>query len=914
MEDREQKMGFALTNRKQKNGKEATDAHSLLFTPSNLPALLVAIAVVIATFVAENISREIEDNELRRHLQEEANLIGSRLQGRITANVELARGLAATIATEPDIDQERFSALADSLTGKHSDIRNFAVSPDLVVTIVHPIKGNEAALGLDYKSNEAQRAMALRARNSRTTIFAGPLNLVQGGFGFIARYPIFNHLPSGRDHFWGLLAAVIDADKLLQSSGIIGHDLANFALVGRDGKGLKGGRFFGDEKVLQNKPVSVSIDFGTGKWILFATPRDGWITSSKNVWIIRAVGALIFLLVVVPIYGIGRLYRERGKHLSNNLAYQRKLATVTKRLEMALQSSEIGIWEFDPSSHESFWDGRMKELYGLPVEEDASDQFWRKSLHPDDLARVSQEIRDAISNDSLFKSQFRIVRAGGEERTIRAVGSMLEGRGGDYRLIGVNWDITEDVARERELEEARAESERRYIALEQAQEKIRESALHDFLTGLPNRRYLDDLLHRRTSDGPGIDDLSCLVKIDLDGFKEVNDNYGHAAGDAILVEVANLLRRVLAEDEFTARVGGDEFIILCRSNEELERPIALCNEILEALQAPIDFNGRKCRIGASIGIALALDANSDPDKLLSNADLALYQSKQTGKGRYSFFSEPLVQKARHQRRLADDVLRGIENREFVAFYQGQYSAETHELVGAEALARWQHPERGMVSPIEFVETAEALGVMGAIDAQILDHVIATRKLFDQQGFNVPRMSVNVSAKRLGDKDLIGNLKKLDIDYEKLTFELVESTFLDRSDAQVAANIRQIRDMGIDIEIDDFGTAYASIVSLTHLLPNRLKIDRELVSPIIERADQRELVHSIIHIGRTLGIGSVAEGVESMEHAEILRIMGVDILQGFAFCRPMSADDFFRHHRKSSQSDAFCSLMQPAKVI
>ncbi len=914
MQDREQGMGFALTNQKQKNGKGATNTLDRIFTPSNLPALLVAIAVVILTFVAENISREIEDNELRRHLEEDANLIGSRLQGRITANVELARGLAATIATEPDIDQERFSALADSLNGKHSDIRNFAVAPDLVVTIVHPLKGNEAALGLDYKNHKAKRAMAHHARETKSTNFAGPVNLVQGGLGFIARYPIFNKLPNGQDHFWGLLAAVIDADKLLQSSGIVDHELANFALVGHDGKGLKGARFFGDEKVLQNNPVSVPIDFGNGKWVLFATPRDGWITSSRNAWLIRTIGALIFVLVVVPIYGMGRLYRERGKHLSNNLAYQRKLATVTKRLEMALQSSEIGIWEFAPGSNESYWDGRMKELYGLPVGQEVSDKFWRKCLHPDDLERVSKEIKDAIDNCSLFKSKFRIIRPDGEERTIRAVGSMLEGARSEYRLIGVNWDITEDVARERELEEARAESERRYIALEQAQEKIRESALHDFLTGLPNRRYLDDLLHRRTGDGSGINELSCLVKVDLDGFKEVNDNYGHAAGDAILVEVANLLRRVIAEDEFTARVGGDEFIILCQSNEELERPIALCNAVLEALQAPIDFNGRKCRIGASIGIALALDAKSDPDKLLSNADLALYQSKQTGKGRYSFFSEPLVQKARRQRRLADDVLRGIENREFIAFYQGQYSAETHELVGAEALARWQHPERGMVSPVEFVETAEALGVMGAIDAQILDHVVATKKQFDQQGFNVPRISVNVSAKRLGDKDLIGNLKKLDIDPEKLTFELVESTFLDRSDAQVAANIRQIRDMGIDIEIDDFGTAYASIVSLTHLLPNRLKIDRELVLPIIERADQRELVHSIIHIGRTLGIGSVAEGVESMEHAEILRIMGVEILQGFAFCRPISADDFLRQHRKSPQSDAFCSLMQPAKVI
>ncbi|WP_198662754.1 EAL domain-containing protein [Cohaesibacter intestini] len=895
---------FAVTTRTQTSEIVASKARTRFFALSTLPAFFAALVVVVATFVAEDVSREFEHNDMRRYLQQKTNLIGSRLQGRITANVELVRGLAATIATDSDIDQERFTALANSLDNARSDIQSFAVAPDLVVSMVHPLEGNEAVLGLDYRTNEAQRAMALQARDTKETIFAGPVDLVQGGRGFIARYPIFNRLPNGREQFWGLLAAVIDADTLLKLSGIVDNTEVDFALVGRDGRGFAGNQFFGDAKILENDPVSNFIDFGSGQWILYAIPKGGWATTSKNVWFIRAVGLCIFFLVVVPIYGIGRLYQERGVHLADNLANQQKLAHMTKRLEMALQSSKIGVWEFDPALEKTHWDERMKELHGLPLHEDVTDQFWRDRLHPDDRDRVIEEIRVAVENGTLFKSQFRIRPAGGKELTIRAVGSLLVSASGERRLIGVNWDISEDVAREHELEEARAESERRYLALEQAQVKIRESALHDFLTGLPNRRYLDDLLHRRNGDGPCIDDQSCLIKIDLDGFKEVNDNYGHAAGDAILVEVASLLRRVISEEEFTARVGGDEFIILCQTDEELERPVALCGEVLEALQTPIEFNGRKCRIGASIGIALSVDAKNDPDKLLSNADLALYQSKQTGKGRYSFFSEPLVQKARQQRRLADDVLRGIENREFIAFYQGQYSAKTHELVGAEALARWQHPERGLVSPFEFVETAEALGVMGAIDAQILDHVIATKKRFDQQGFVVPRLSVNVSAKRLGDKDLIGNLRKLDINPESLTFELVESTFLDRSDAQVAANIRQIRDMGIDIEIDDFGTAYASIVSLTHLLPNRLKIDRELVLPIIEREDQRELVHSIIHIGRTLGIGSVAEGVESMEHAEILRIMGVDILQGFAFCRPLSAEDFYRHHHTSTGSKAW----------
>ena len=162
------------------------------------------------------------------------------------------------------------------------------------------------------------------------------------------------------------------------------------------------------------------------------------------------------------------------------------------------------------------------------------------------------------------------------------------------------------------------------------------------------------------------------------------------------------------------------------------------------------------------------------------------------------------------------------------------------------------------------------------------------------------MSVNVSAKRLGDRDLIASLSALDFDPSNLTFELVESTFLDRSAPQVAANIRRLREMGIEIEIDDFGTAYASIVSLMHLLPNRLKIDRELILPVTSSEHQRELVHSIIHIGRTLGIGVVAEGIESMEHADIMRFMGADLLQGYAFSRPMTRENFLAHHAKGNR--------------
>ena len=408
------------------------------------------------------------------------------------------------------------------------------------------------------------------------------------------------------------------------------------------------------------------------------------------------------------------------------------------------------------------------------------------------------------------------------------------------------------MEREEALKEARAESEQRYVELNKVKTRIEFIAMHDYLTELPNRQAVDEVLR---GEGEiawpfeyGSD--SWLLKINLDGFKEINDSFGHAAGDAMLLRVADLLRSQKQEGEYIARIGGDEFVVLCSSVRNKNRPLELAEGLINLLQKPQNYKGLTCRLGASIGISNWTDAKGNIDKLRSNADLALYQSKQSGKGCFTFFSQPLFQNASEKRRMADDLLRGIENQEFIAFYQGQYSAQDHRLAGAEALARWMHPKRGLVFPDMFIEMADTLGVTADIDRMVLEHAIETKKIWAENDLHLERISVNVSAKRLNDRDLIPSLKSLDFDPQQFTFELVESTFLDRSAPQVAANIRILREMGVEIEIDDFGTAYASIVSLTHLLPNRLKIDRELVFPVASCEHQRELVtRSFILVAR-----------------------------------------------------------------
>jgi EAL domain-containing protein (putative c-di-GMP-specific phosphodiesterase class I) len=331
-----------------------------------------------------------------------------------------------------------------------------------------------------------------------------------------------------------------------------------------------------------------------------------------------------------------------------------------------------------------------------------------------------------------------------------------------------------------------------------------------------------------------------------------------------------------------------------RDDEQLA---ALADRIIEAMRQPVDYRGHPCRFGVSIGIA----ANSGVDarQLLVNADLALYRAKSRGRNRYEFFNEELQSEIVRTKQTADEILGGLERHEFTAYYQPQFDARTLEIVGVEALSRWKHPRRGILAPDAYLKVAEELNVVALIDRIVLEHALENLERWSRSHLNIPRVSVNVSARRLEDKDLIEGLRKLDIKPGTVSFELVESIFLDENDDLVTWNIEHIKDLGIDIEIDDFGTGHASIVSLLKLRPRRLKIDRQLITPITGSVAQRQLVASIIEIGKSLGIEVVAEGVETMEHARILKELGCDILQGYFFGRPMEAKAFkaFAQSRK-----------------
>ncbi|WP_226951206.1 putative bifunctional diguanylate cyclase/phosphodiesterase [Rhizobium terrae] len=573
---------------------------------------------------------------------------------------------------------------------------------------------------------------------------------------------------------------------------------------------------------------------------------------------------------------------------------------MSRRLDMALEISGIGVFECDFTTGEVDWDERMFRIYGLDKNEEVFvGGLWESLLHPEDADRVQANVDVNVRNNERFSDQYRVILRDGSERIVRTRTMPFVDGNGHRKMVGANWDVTTDVSLHRELERAKTLAEARNRELESARSRIEHNAMHDYLTDLPNRRYLDEMLDRVAAEcareGGGI----AILHIDLDRFKQINDTLGHSAGDTMLKHVARILKGTIRKGDFVARIGGDEFVILSKFQGSPRKLSNLAERIIKELRKPVSYEGHDCRFGASIGIACETAMRIDPRQLLLNADIALYRAKNSGRNRHEFFSTDTQNEIISTKKMSDEILLGLERNEFVPFYQLQFDAATLEVAGVETLARWMHPERGMLSPDKFLETAEELDTVSVIDGMIFDRALADFREWRRQGLSIPKFSVNVSSRRLHDPSLAKKLKKLKIEPGTVSFELLESIFLDDCDEEVRKNLTRLRKLGIEIEIDDFGTGHASIISLLRLNPSALKIDRELVRCVPQSHEQRKLVSSIIEIGKSLNIRVVAEGVETTDHIRILRDLGCDVLQGYALARPMPRAgicDFIRSHR------------------
>lgn len=428
-------------------------------------------------------------------------------------------------------------------------------------------------------------------------------------------------------------------------------------------------------------------------------------------------------------------------------------------------------------------------------------------------------------------------------------------------------------------------------SLQRADAQLQRVAQVDGLTGLANRLVLEDHLTRAASRAEARQRRLALLYIDLDGFKPINDSFGHHFGDNLLCAVARRLQEVGRRGDTVARIGGDEFVILINGNPDAASAALVAERVKDALHKPFEVDGRDVNLSCSIGVVLYPD-HGPKGKLIARADAAMTQAKHSGGNMHCFYEEHMEHDAQRTVELQRDLRRAMDARVGLSLhYQPKIDGRSGQVTGVEALLRWQHPERGSISPVEFIPIAERFGLISRLGQWVIDD--ACRQIHEWMGMGLRmRVAINLSVHQLRQADLAERVQEAlirhDVPPELITFEVTESAAME--DPQASLRIfERLSQIHVSLSIDDFGTGYSSLSYLRKLPARQLKIDRSFVQDLEREEDARSIVKAVIKLSHALGLEVVAEGVETQGQQDILKDLGCDQLQGFLYAKPMSAD-------------------------
>jgi diguanylate cyclase (GGDEF)-like protein len=450
-------------------------------------------------------------------------------------------------------------------------------------------------------------------------------------------------------------------------------------------------------------------------------------------------------------------------------------------------------------------------------------------------------------------------------------------------------------------------------SLHSANRRLRELAFHDALSGLPNRLHFEERLDETLTRVGRHPSAMAVLFIDLDGFKAVNESFGHGAGDEVLREVGRRLQAFVRTQDSVARSGSDEFLMLVAEPGSPEGAAAVAQSTLHALMAAYRLpSGSEVRLSCSIGIAM-FPEDGPLSRLVPNADAAMYAVKRTGGSTYAFFEPRMLLDASDQLELQSDLRLAIERNELALFYQPKIDARTREMTGVEALVRWQHPARGAVGATELIAVAERFGLIGTIGHWVIDAACRQARLWDDQGLRF-RIAVNLSAHQLRQDDLVQRMRQTfeahRVDASLFTFEITESVAMEDTQATMRS-FAQLARAGVSLAIDDFGTGHSSLAYLRTLPAQQLKIDRSFIGDLGLSGDAMAVVDAVIRLAHALGLRVVAEGVENDRQCQILANLGCDEFQGYLFARPMQAE---RLALWASGDAAMRDLVRPADPL
>jgi len=541
------------------------------------------------------------------------------------------------------------------------------------------------------------------------------------------------------------------------------------------------------------------------------------------------------------------------------------------RLIEAQRISGVGSYDFEIATQTNVWSDQLYRIYGRePQSFNASYEVFLSMLHPDDRDHVMAVHQHSLTTLEPYEMEERVVWPDGQVRTLASWGEIVtDADGNPARMVGICWDITERKAME---------------------EQLAHGALHDTLTGLPNRVLLEDRLGMALHSLARTQEPLALLFVDIDRFKVVNDSLGHRTGDQVLVEIARRIESAVRPGDTVARFGGDEFVVIC---EELRAPgeaIAIADRLLEATSRPLVVDGAELVLSVSTGIALASEGEHHADDLLRDADAAMYRAKNEGRARAVVFVETMRDQAMARLETETQLRKALAEGELRLHYQPIFDLASQAMVGVEALVRWEHPTRGLVGPADFIHIAEETGLIAPIGEWVLEQ--ACRQLVvwheDTPGL---MLSVNLSGVQILQPDIVGKvaaaLDTTGVVASCVALEMTE-TVLMRDAAETLAVLCSLKDLGVQLHIDDFGTGYSSLSYLKRFPVDALKVDRTFVSGLASDLEDFAIVQAIVGLATSLGMDTIAEGVETVKQRKMLRDLGCTSAQGFLLSKPVEA--------------------------
>nr|WP_272873542.1 EAL domain-containing protein [Aliamphritea spongicola] len=1044
--------------------------------------------------------------------------------------------MVASISVNPTMTQQQFEKIAETLFKEDSVLRNIAAAPGMKIKLMYPVKGNEQAIGLDYRNIPAQFRTADLARQTRKVVLAGPVDLVQGGSAFIARFPIYLRNDYRPDYFWGVVSSVIDKEQLFRISGLYDPMPVEIAIRGKDSLGERGEVFHGNPELFTEDAVLADIQLPIGSWQLTAAARGEWATEPTGLSMI-SLGFITLILIILAIFifivfSLNSLNRARQKAENARQQLSESLRSLHER-EMLLQSvvNEIpdAVLLKDSDNHILLGNQAAAKLYrttpedfiGRPesdfsaprplaeyfarelpnsdsrsearillqldrqhhhyrvikkaitapggehrllvIAQDISDivsaqeqvieseyklrtildnvdayiylkdtegrylfankavrELWRAAMEdiigsPDERffdAQTSQNIRqnDArvlIHGETIQEEETNTVPETGQTTTFQSTKLPLKRDDGSiYALCG----ISVDISRLKDIEKALRESEQRFMIAGQAaydliyerhlssgqliwfgdinsilgypesielnrpdqwmslihpddqgavsemrdgyqtlsqplkyeyrilhqdggyrywsdhalpllddrdkpykwigvckditdfkrhQAELEHAAYHDKLTGLPNRDLLSDRLQQAMGQERRRGETLAVVYLDLDGFKEVNDQYGHETGDKVLMALGKRFRLILREGDTIARLGGDEFVAVLLNMDRDHDAMPLLKRLQQTTTQPIEVDELTLKVSSSLGVTFYPQHNGvEADQLIRQADQAMYQAKLAGKNRIHFFDPHREDSIRGQRQSLERIRQALSNNEFELYYQPRINMKSGELNGVEALIRWQHPEQGLLLPGDFLPALEDHPLCISIGQWVLRTALSQLAGWKEAGLDI-HMSINITALELQQSQFVTNLQSMidahpHISPTDIELEILETSALEDIE-QVSDVMRQCQNIGISFALDDFGTGYSSLKYLKHLPAAVLKIDRSFVRDMLQDPDDLAILEGIMGMSNAFRRTVVAEGVEQTDHGTLLIQLGCELAQGNMIARPMPAAELSEWH-------------------